>query len=77
MNGTGVKLQIWDTAGQDAFKSITRSYYRSAAAALVMFDLSRKRTFESVAEWLNDARSNGNPHMVYALVGNKSDLVSK
>jgi small GTP-binding protein len=72
-----VKLQIWDTAGQETFQSITRSYYRSAAGALLVYDITNKETLTSCENWLNEARTNGNEEMVICLVGNKSDLVSQ
>ena len=69
-----VKLQIWDTAGSESFKSITRSYYRSAAGCLLVFDITRRESFANLTEWLNEARFNGNSSMSIILVGNKSDL---
>jgi len=69
-----MKLQIWDTAGQEAFKSITRAYYRSAAAALLIYDITRRGTFEHVSEWMHECRENGNSQMTIILIGNKSDL---
>ena len=74
VKGTKIKLQIWDTAGSESFKSITRSYYRSAAGALLVYDISRKDSFNHLSEWLNEARFNGNPAMAITLVGNKKDL---
>lgn len=74
---TNIKLQIWDTAGQEAFQSITRSYYRSAAGALLVYDITNKESFQNVANWLEEARINGNPEMVICLVANKSDLEDK
>ena len=76
-NGVNVKLQVWDTAGQDAFKSITRSYYRNAAGALVVYDITNRNSFINVQKWLEEAKANGNREMVLALVGNKSDLDSR
>ena len=73
-SGLGIKLQIWDTAGQEAFKSITRSYYRNSAGAVLMYDITNKSSFSNVAKWLEEARVNGNREMMIALVGNKSDL---
>ena len=70
-----VKLQIWDTAGQEEFKAVTRSYYRSSAAALVVFDTTRKETFRSVARWVEDIRNNGKKDSILVLVGNKIDLI--
>merc|ERR1712032_1627137 len=56
----GIKLQIWDTAGQESFRSITRSYYRGAAGALLVYDISRRETFAHLTRWLEEARQNGN-----------------
>ena len=74
VNDTKIKLQIWDTAGSESFKSITRAYYRSAAGALLVYDITRKDSFNHVTEWLNEARTHGNPAMAVTLVGNKTDL---
>lgn len=68
-------MQIWDTAGQEEFKSITRSYYRSSAAALVVFDITRKETFRNAARWIEDVKNNSNKDVILVLVGNKCDLV--
>ena len=51
-----IKLQIWDTAGQESFKSITRSYYRGAAGALLVYDITRKETFNHLTRWLEEVR---------------------
>ena len=69
-----IKLQIWDTAGQESFRSITRSYYRGAAGALLVYDVTRRDTFEHLASWLEDAKQHANPNMTIMLVGNKADL---
>ncbi|KYM82393.1 Ras-related protein Rab-2 [Atta colombica] len=69
-----IKLQIWDTAGQEAFRSITRSYYRGAAGALLVYDITRRETFNHLTTWLEDARQHSNSNMVIMLIGNKSDL---
>lgn len=74
VDGLNLKLQIWDTAGQESFKSITRTYYRSAAGALVVYDVTRRETFNNVVTWLEEARNNGNQQMTMILVGNKSDM---
>eukprot|EP01036_Dinobryon_divergens_P026520 gene26520-35186_t len=72
-----IKLQIWDTAGQETFRSITRSYYRDAAGALLVYDITRRITFNHVSRWLEEMRENGNPNMTIMLIGNKSDLEHK
>ena len=68
-----LKLQIWDTAGQEQFRSITRSYYRGAVGALLVYDITRRETFESLETWLKDTRA-ADANMTIILVGNKSDL---
>ena len=69
-----IKLQIWDTAGQESFRSITRSYYRGAAGALLVYDITRRDTFNHLTTWLEDARQHSSSNMVIMLIGNKSDL---
>jgi len=69
-----IKLQIWDTAGQESFRSITRSYYRGAAGALLVYDITRRETFSHLTRWLQEARQNSHQNMVIMLIGNKSDL---
>merc|ERR1719482_1898538 len=69
-----IKLQIWDTAGQESFRSITRSYYRGAAGALLVYDITRRDTFNHLTTWLEDARQHSNSNMTIMLIGNKSDL---
>jgi Ras-related protein Rab-2A len=69
-----VKLQIWDTAGQEIFKSITKCYYRGASGAILVFDLSNKSTFQNIKKRLNDVKENGSANISIILVGNKSDL---
>ncbi|KXX81187.1 Ras-related protein RABB1b [Madurella mycetomatis] len=71
-----MKLSLWDTAGQETYKSVTRSYFRGASGALLVFDLTRKATFQHVTDWLNDLRQIAEPDIVVVLVGNKADLAS-
>eukprot|EP00252_Welwitschia_mirabilis_P005297 TRINITY_DN15807_c0_g1_i1.p1 TRINITY_DN15807_c0_g1~~TRINITY_DN15807_c0_g1_i1.p1 ORF type:complete len:224 (-),score=42.50 TRINITY_DN15807_c0_g1_i1:160-789(-) len=72
-----IKLQIWDTAGQESFRSITRAYYRGAAGALLVYDITRRETFNQLASWLEDARQHANSNMTVMLIGNKCDLSQK
>jgi Ras-related protein Rab-2A len=71
---TQVKLQIWDTAGQESFRSITRSYYRGAAGAMLVYDITRRDTFQHLGRWLEEAKQHAQPSMVILLIGNKNDL---
>ncbi|KAL3621876.1 Ras-related protein RABB1c [Castilleja foliolosa] len=68
-----IKIRIWDTAGQEAFNSITRTYYRNAAAALLVYDITRRETFAHITSWLEDTRRFGHENMTMMLVGNKCD----
>lgn len=77
IEGKQIKLQIWDTAGQESFRSITRSYYRGAAGALLVYDITRRETFQHLTTWLEDARHHSNANMVIMLIGNKTDLEAK
>lgn len=73
-SGVRVKLQLWDTAGQERFRSITRSYYRNSVGVLIVFDITKRQSFESVAGWLSEAKFHIEPHQaVYMIVGHKSD----
>ena len=71
-----MKLSLWDTAGQETYKSVTRSYFRGAAGALLVFDITRPTTFASVTEWLQDLRQIAEEGIIVILVGNKSDLAT-
>ena len=69
-----IKLQIWDTAGQERYKSITSAYYKGSKGAFVVYDISRKNTFDNVDKWINELKNNGSEDVFIMLVGNKSDL---
>ncbi|XP_025416021.1 ras-related protein Rab-2A-like isoform X2 [Sipha flava] len=69
-----IKIAVWDTAGQEAFKSIARSYYSGAAACILVYNITNRDSFLHVSEWLREARLNSGSRMMFALVGNKIDL---
>ncbi|KAK6341098.1 hypothetical protein TWF696_009400 [Orbilia brochopaga] len=73
-DGKKIKLQIWDTAGQEQYRSVTNSYIRNAAGALLVYDITRKETLSHVQQWLSDLRNLGEPQISIILVGNKCDL---
>uniref|UniRef100_A0A6B2G1N5 Ras-related protein Rab-2B (Trinotate prediction) n=1 Tax=Myxobolus squamalis TaxID=59785 RepID=A0A6B2G1N5_MYXSQ len=77
IDNNDIKLQIWDTAGQESFRSITRSYYRGAAGALLVYDITRRETFDHLQSWIDDTRQHGTPNVVIMVIGNKSDLEDK
>lgn len=70
-----LNVSIWDTAGQERFKSITNAYYRGAHGVIVVFDLTRKETFENCRNWFNEVKNANNQILNnMLLIGNKSDL---
>jgi len=71
-----IKAQIWDTAGQERYRAITSAYYRGAVGALLVYDITRRDSFEHVSQWLTEARQNADPDLVITLVGNKCDKSS-
>ncbi|KAK4791707.1 hypothetical protein SAY86_032120 [Trapa natans] len=72
-----VKFDIWDTAGQERYHSLAPMYYRGAAAAIVVYDISNTDTFVRAKKWVQEVLRQGNRNMVMALVANKSDLEGK
>ena len=75
-NGLIVQLQIWDTAGQERFKSITKSFYHGANGILFVYDITNRKSFLNIKEWLKDVE-NKNTNFKKILVGNKIDLKEK
>ncbi|RAL39394.1 hypothetical protein DM860_002927 [Cuscuta australis] len=73
-NNKIIKAQIWDTAGQERYRAITSAYYRGAVGALLVYDITRRVTFESLERWLKELRDHTDPNIVVMLVGNKADL---
>ena len=67
-------LKVWDTAGQERFHSMTQSFYKQANGMIICFDVTRKKTFDSVKRWINICEDNCEDGMPIILVGNKCDL---
>ena len=72
-----IKAQIWDTAGQEKYKAITGAYYKGSKGAFVVYDITRKDTFDSVDRWINDLKVTADQNINIILIGNKSDLEDK
>ncbi|XP_010422851.1 PREDICTED: ras-related protein RABA4a-like isoform X2 [Camelina sativa] len=72
MDHKSVKAQIWDTAGQE--RAVTSAYYRGAVGAMLVYDVSRRQTFDHIPRWLEELRNHADKNIVIILVGNKSDL---
>ena len=77
IEGHNVKVQIWDTAGQEKYKSITNAYYKGAKGAFVVYDITNKNSFDNADNWLNNLRASADKKCSIILIGNKSDLEDK
>ncbi|KAF2450593.1 ras-domain-containing protein, partial [Karstenula rhodostoma CBS 690.94] len=72
-----IKLQLWDTAGTERFRSVSRSYYRGAAGAILVYDVSSWRSFESLRTYMEDVRALASPDCTMILAGNKMDVAEE
>ncbi len=72
-----LKIQIWDTAGMERYRSLTSSYYKGAKGVIVVYDVCRKNTFENIDKWINDFKSKADEDAVILLIGNKNDLIEQ
>lgn len=77
VNNKKVKLQLWDTAGHERFRTITTSYYRGAHGIAIVFDLTDRQSFEHVEKWLEEINKYAKENVMRFLIGNKSDLTDK
>ena len=74
IEGHTIKAQIWDTAGQERYKAITSAYYKGARGAFIVYDITRKNSFESVEKWVSDVTAVADKKITVVLIGNKCDL---
>ena len=74
INDRLVKMQIWDTAGHEKFRTITTSYYKSAHAIIVLYDITDKNSFSHIKNWMIDIDKFAKQGVLKVLVGNKTDL---
>jgi len=72
-----VKLEIWDTAGQERFRALAPMYYKGAAAAVIVYDITKPESFETLIHWVEELKVRAPPNIVIALAGNKCDLESE
>ena len=77
INNNKINAQIWDTAGQEKYKSLTKAYYKGALGALVIYDITQKITFENIDKWISDLKISAYEKVSIILIGNKSDLEEK
>ena len=77
-NNITLKLQIWDTAGQEKFRSINKIFYKEAAVAILVYDITNERSFEQLKTyWYQEVKQKGEKNVVFAVAGNKCDLFSE
>ncbi|KAG4151445.1 hypothetical protein ERO13_D04G065100v2 [Gossypium hirsutum] len=74
VEGKTIKAQIWDTAGQERYRAITSAYYRGAVGALLVYDITKRQTFDNVLRWLRELRDHADSNIVIMMAANKSDL---
>lgn len=74
VNSKPIKFQIWDTAGQEKYHSLAPMYYRGAAAAILVYDITRSSTFKTLQTWVEELKSKGPKDIALAIAGNKADL---
>ncbi|OMJ85870.1 hypothetical protein SteCoe_12712 [Stentor coeruleus] len=72
-----IKLNIWDTAGQERYQSLTKMYCRGASVAILVYDITKKETFDNLRKWHEIVLESGNTDMIFAVVGNKEDLIER
>ena len=72
--GRVIKVQFWDTAGQEKYRSIAESYFRNAHGAVIVFDLTDKKSFENLEQWRQELTKTGNKLLDVVVTGNKVDL---
>ncbi|OAY48967.1 ras-related protein RABA3 [Manihot esculenta] len=77
IKGKVVKAQIWDTAGQERYRAVTSAYYRGALGAMVVYDVTKRPTFDHVARWVEELRAHADNSIVITLIGNKADLMDQ
>ena len=74
-SGKNVKVQIWDTAGQDRFRAITKNYFKGAHGIILIYDVTDEQSFDNVSNWINQIKEEASDNVIIFLVGNKIDDV--
>ena len=73
-SGKSIKLQIWDTAGQDRFRAITKNYYKGSHGIILIYDITNTQSFENVITWVNQIREEASSNVIIYIAGNKVDM---
>ena len=76
-SGKVIKVQLWDTAGQDKYRTIAKNYYKGSHGILLLYDITKMSSFENISEWIQDIRQEVSPKSIIFLIGNKIDLADQ
>ena len=74
INGKSIQLEIWDTCGQETYRSLIKSFYRKVSLAILVYSIDNENSFNNLETWLNEIKSQSNPETKIFLIGNKADL---
>jgi len=74
-NGISTRFKIWDTAGEERFRSLASMYYKDAQVAILVYDITKKESLKNLSYWITELKNNGPPNIMLAVVGNKIDLI--
>ena len=77
IKNTVIKLQIWDTCGQEFYKSLVSSFYRNTSLAIIVYAIDDQKSFDDLDLWVKDLKTNSSPDIKIFLIGNKSDLTEE
>ena len=77
LDGSRIKLQVWDTAGDPRFRAITQAYYRGAHGVIVVYDATKEKTYDDVPYWLEEVKKYAIPKATVMLVGSRCDLTEE
>ena len=77
INDTIIKLQVWDTCGQELYRSLITNFYRNSSLALIVYSVTSERSFTNIDTWLQELRTHSNPDVKMILIGNKIDLIEQ
>ena len=73
-SGKNIKLQIWDTAGQDRFRSITKNYFKGSHGIILIYDVTNRQIFENIKSWISQIREEASPNVIIYIAANKIDM---
>ncbi len=76
-NGKTIKVQLWDTAGQDKYRTIAKNYYKGSHGILLLYDITKLSSFDNIREWIRDIKEEVDENAILFLIGNKIDLSDK